>query len=774
MKNSIRRDLSIRLSFMIFIIGTIIGISYSFYSIQNSQQEFDNEITQQTQNISSMLTLQLWLFDISTTQKLCSHLLNSSLITGITITDSEKKYVFQGGILDGENISRSHRKLIHDTVLVGYMDISFSKESLSQQIRSLRSIGLYILIGSALTSFLLVNFLLKKHLSTPLSQLKNSMTLLADGQFQGSTLTSERVEIQDIIDSFNDLVEKLKERDSEIFEKTTRLEHEIAERKKANKIFKALADQSSTLVEQEVYNGIVAKTCELFECEIAMLGLLIDHKTLRVLALFQDGKLQEKTSYDITGTPANVILQQGFTAFPENITELFPDAKAIRDMRVTGYVGTPLLKGGKKAIGILCAMSHKKLLIPKQAKEILDILQTRAVGELDKTKIREDKHLIEYRLRQAQKMEAVGTLAGGIAHDFNNILTAIMGYADMAKEEVEPGSELEDDLDKVIAGGNRAKDLVKQILAFSRQNHTERIAFQPASVINEAIKMLRSSIPTTIDIQQDIDPISKTILADPTQIHQIIVNLCTNAFHAMEESGGQLMISLQNISIDHQATVINHELKVGEYIELRVEDTGSGISPDIQERIFEPYFTTKQVDKGTGMGLAIIHGIVQSYDGAITVKSEIGKGASFQVLFPACEETPVSDTEESQELIGGSERIIFVDDEEILTKMGSASLGRLGYNVTSFTDSTKALETFKANPDQFDLIITDQTMPKLTGAEMAKSMLKVRPDLPIILCTGYSTIISKEDAQALGIREFVLKPISRKSITTLIRNIFDN
>lgn len=774
MKNSIRRDLSIRLSFMLFIIGTIIGVSYSLYSVHHSQQEFDNEITQQTQNISSMLTLQLWLFDISTTQKLCSHLLNSSLITGITVLDSERQNVFQGGVLDGENITRLHRELIHDTALVGYMDISFSKESLSQQIKSLRAIGLYILLGSAAASFLLVNFLLKKHLSTPLAQLKNSMKLLADGKFQGSTLKSERVEIQDIIDSFNDLVEKLKERDSEIFEKTTRLEHEIAERKKANNIFKALAGQSSTLVEQEVYNSIVTKTCELFECEVAMLGQLVDHKTLRILALSQDGKFQEKTSYDITGTPANVVLQQGFTAFPENITELFPDAIALKKMQAKGYVGTPLLRGDNKAIGILCAISHKKLVIPKQAKEILDILQARAVGELDKTKMREDKHLIEYRLRQAQKMEAVGTLAGGIAHDFNNILTAIMGYADMAKEEAEPGSELEDDLEKVIAGGNRAKDLVKQILAFSRQNHAELISFQPASVINEAIKMLRSSIPTTIDIQQNIDPISKAIFADPTQIHQIIINLCTNAFHAMEESGGNLLITLQNINIDHQAAAENHELKVGEYVELRVDDTGSGISADIQERIFEPYFTTKQVDKGTGMGLAIIHGIVQSYDGAITVKSEVGKGTSFQVLFPACKEAPTSESKENQNLLRGSERIIFVDDEEILTKMGSASLGRLGYKVTAFTDSIKALEAFKANPDQFDLIITDQTMPKLTGAEMAKTMLKIRPDIPIILCTGYSTIISKEESQSMGIREFVLKPISRKSITTLIRNIFDN
>lgn len=774
MKNSIRRDLSIRLSFMIFIIGTIIGTSYSFYSVRNSQQEFDSEITQQTQNISSMLTLQLWLFDISTTQKLCTHLLNSSLITGITVLDSQRQNVFQGGILDGEDITKLHRELIHDTALVGYMDISFSKESLSQQIKSLRSIGLYILLGSAAASFLLVNFLLKKHLSTPLAQLKNNMTQLAGGKFQGSTLKSKRVEIQDIIDSFNDLVEKLKERDSEIFEKTTHLEHEITERKKANKIFKALAGQSSTLVEQEVYNSIVAKTCELFQCEIAILSQLVDNKTLRVLALLQDGELQENTSYDITGTPANVVLQQGFTAFPENITELFPDAKVIKEMRATGYVGTPLIRGDNKAIGVLCAISHEKLVIPKQAKEILDILQSRAVGELDKTKMREDKHLIEYRLRQAQKMEAIGTLAGGIAHDFNNILTAIMGYADMAKEEVEAGSELEDDLDKVIAGGNRAKDLVKQILAFSRQNHVERIAFQPAIVINEAIKMLRSSIPTTIDIQQDVNPISKTILADPTQIHQIIVNLCTNAFHAMEESGGQLFISLQNISIDRQAAENRHELKIGEYVELRVEDTGSGISPDIRERIFEPYFTTKKVDKGTGMGLAIIHGIVQSYDGAITVKSEIGKGTSFQVLFPACKDAPISESKEGQELMGGNERIIFVDDEEILTKMGSASLSRLGYKVTTFTESTKALETFKANPDQFDLIITDQTMPKLTGAEMAKTMLEIRPDLPIILCTGYSTIISKEESQAIGIREFVLKPISRKSITTLIRNIFDN
>ncbi len=388
-------------------------------------------------------------------------------------------------------------------------------------------------------------------------------------------------------------------------------------------------------------------------------------------------------------------------------------------------------------------------------------------------KAEKEKKQLEGRLNQAQKMEAIGTLAGGIAHDFNNILASILGYADMAKEDTPAGSTVAKDLDKVLKAGYRAKDLVKQILAFSRQGKAERIPFQPASVIKEALKMLRSSIPTTIEIHEDIDPICGVILADPTQFHQILMNLCTNAFHAMEETGGKLSISLKDMELRSDDFPDEQGIASGNYVELTVRDSGPGIDPNLVDKIFEPYFTTKETGKGTGMGLAIVHGIIKSYGGTITVENNPGVGAAFHVFLPVTESEAVPEIDSTEPIQEGQERILFVDDEELLADMGKDMLERLGYKVTTRESSLDALETFQNQPDQFDLVITDQTMPGMTGADLARRMLQIRPDIPIILCTGYSTIMSEEKAKSFGIKEFALKPIVKKDIAKLIRKVFD-
>ena len=387
-------------------------------------------------------------------------------------------------------------------------------------------------------------------------------------------------------------------------------------------------------------------------------------------------------------------------------------------------------------------------------------------AEKEKEKMQED-------LVQAQKMEAIGTLAGGIAHDFNNILGAILGYAEMAYEDSIQGSVNPNDLNQVVQAGHRAKDLVKQILAFSRRADSQKIPLQPAAIVKESIKLLRSSIPTTIDIQQHIDQQTKLILADPTQLHQIIMNLCTNAYHAMEETGGTLSISLQNKVLTLQDLAGNPGVQPGQFVQLSVRDTGTGIDSVIQERIFDPYYTTKETGKGTGMGLAIVHGIVRSSGGFITCRSEIDAGTVFEILLPAFLEPIVPKEKEDRMIPVGTERILFIDDEEMLAKMGQTMLERLGYTVTVQMSSIEALATFKRQPAAFDLVITDQTMPGMTGVDLARSMLQIRPDLPIILCTGYSIQISKEKAESYGIRGFVMKPLVRKDIATLIRKILD-
>ena len=385
-----------------------------------------------------------------------------------------------------------------------------------------------------------------------------------------------------------------------------------------------------------------------------------------------------------------------------------------------------------------------------------------------KTRIQLEEGLI-----QAQKMEAIGTLAGGIAHDFNNILGAIIGYAELAEEDSPEGSMVKNDIEQVLKASQRAKDLVKQILAFSRQAQPELIPIQPSVIIKEAIKMLRSSLPTTIDIQHDIDPESGFVLADPTQIYQIAMNLCTNAFHAMEETGGTLTISLKRKPLSPSDFPDESQIKSGDFLHLSVKDTGTGIDPEIREKVFDPYFTTKEVGKGTGMGLAIIHGIVKSYGGFVIFDSQSREGTVFHVYLPVITDEAQLEKKTLDLIPVGNEHILFVDDEEMLAEMGKHMFERLGYRVTMRTNSIEALVVFQNQPDAFDLVVTDQTMPGMTGIDLARRMMQIRPDMPIILCTGYSGQVSKEKAMSLGIKGFAMKPLARKDIAALIRKILD-
>ncbi len=388
----------------------------------------------------------------------------------------------------------------------------------------------------------------------------------------------------------------------------------------------------------------------------------------------------------------------------------------------------------------------------------------------------QERQKLEAQLRQAQKLEAVGTLAGGIAHDFNNILTAILGYAELAREDSLPGSLVVRDVDQILVAGKRARDLVKQILAFSRQSEIELIPLQPSIIVKEAMKLLRSSFPSTIRIVEDIDGSAGLVLADPTQIHQVLVNLCTNAYHAMEKQGGVLTITLQRRTLNHAELHGNPKALPGEYIQLAVRDTGPGISPEIHERIFDPYFTTKEHGKGTGLGLAIVRGIVMSCGGVITCRSTLGEGSEFCVSLPAHdreEKAPASQATHEATVGRGEEHILFVDDEEILVMMGRKMLQRMGYKVTGLTDSRAALELFRQHPGHFDLMITDQTMPEMTGIELARAILQIRPKMPIILCTGYSNIVSEESALATGISAFAFKPLVKQEIASLIRTVLE-
>ena len=388
------------------------------------------------------------------------------------------------------------------------------------------------------------------------------------------------------------------------------------------------------------------------------------------------------------------------------------------------------------------------------------------------TDITEKKELA-VQLQQAQKMEAIGTLAGGIAHDFNNILGIILGNTELAMDDVPEWNPARNNLDEVKKACMRAKDVVRQILSFSRKSEVEQKPLNIATVVTESLKLLRASIPTSIDIRHNIADDIHDILGDPTQIHQIMINLCTNAAHAMEDDGGTLEVTIENRTIDQVYASKYPELHPGPYVQLRVTDTGDGINLEIIGRVFDPYFTTKDVGKGTGLGLSVVHGIVNSHHGRISVKSEAGKGTAFKLLFPAIERQIPEKSEKLQELPTGTERILFVDDEEPMVKLNQQRLERLGYMVITKTNPSEALEFFRAKPDQIDLVITDMTMPHMTGDRLAEEILKIRRNMSIILCTGYSQRISSERAQELGIRKYIEKPIEMENLARSVREVLD-
>lgn len=380
---------------------------------------------------------------------------------------------------------------------------------------------------------------------------------------------------------------------------------------------------------------------------------------------------------------------------------------------------------------------------------------------------------LQTRLQQAQRMEAIGTLAGGIAHDFNNILTSIIGFSELAMFKLPEGDESRSDLDYVIKAGYRAKELVKQILSFSRQSEQDVRPVQIHLIIKEALKLLRASLPATIEIQQNIDFQFDVVMADPTQIHQVLMNLCANAAHAMHENGGVLVISLTEVDLDSVVVSQYPGLTPGSYLELGISDTGHGMDKAVLERIFDPFFTTKKKGKGTGMGLSVVHGIVKSHGGFIFVNSELGKGTKFHVFLPMIEKTIASEDRLDESMPRGNERIMFVDDEVMLVTMAQEMLEFLGYEVAARTSSIEALEAFKAQPDKFDLVITDKTMPQMTGFDLAKELREIRPDIPIILCTGFSETIETEMAKAMSINAYIMKPLAMQELAASVRKVLD-
>jgi len=383
--------------------------------------------------------------------------------------------------------------------------------------------------------------------------------------------------------------------------------------------------------------------------------------------------------------------------------------------------------------------------------------------------------ITEENLRQSQKMESIGTLTGGIAHDFNNLLYMIVGNTELALEDIPKWNPAYTNLEEIKSASLRAAGIVKQLLNFSRKTDEKLIPIDAVIVIKDSLKFLRSTIPTTVEIHEQLPDNNIIILADSTQINQIMMNLCINASQAMEETGGILKVSIEKTICEAEDVKELPDLVPGNYLKITVNDTGPGISPEIINQIFDPYFTTKEIGKGSGLGLSIVHGIIKNHGGAIWVDSSLGKGTTFTFLFPMVEEKSVNETETEtiDKIPRGHETILFVDDEKSITKMTRRMLERLGYRVETSLNPIEALDLFQSKPEYFDLVITDMTMPQMTGTKLSEKLIKIRSDIPVIICTGHSSLIDEETTKRIGVAGYVMKPASMSTIAKAIRKVLD-
>lgn len=629
---------------------------------------------------------------------------------------------------------------------LGHLHIGYSLQYIDQKISGMRQSILLVFVLTCLVAvFLAVIF--SRRIIKPISDLTRVTVAMAEGDLDHPVKENRTDEVGKLARSFNHM------RDA-IHETIVSLEQEIQERKKTTRAL-------------EEANNIINKSNSVAFLWENTTGWPVKFVTENVHRLF---------GYSAEEFTTNTISYLK-VIHPDDIQRVYQEV-----VENTGSVGDQYFEHAPYRI----ITKHNEIkwvsdntFIRRNKNGEITHFQGIVEDITQRIEAEENKAELEAQLRQSHKMEAIGTMAGGIAHDFNNILSIIIGNADIAKYTLPADHPVRNNIDKVLYASNRAKELIGQILSFSRQKQGGKEPYYLCRLVDENMKSIGSTIPSSVQLKINIpskcrESITdcKMVLADPTQIHQLLLNLCVNAVQAMDEEG-VLQLSVDEVLFDKNQPASRSALKPGVYEFLSVSDTGRGIQPEILDQIFNPFFTTKDVDKGTGMGLSVVHGIVEGHGGKIFVESEPGKGTTFHIYFPVTEIKKVKEVEDLTPLPTGTEHILFVDDEEMVANIGKDLCEMLGYKVTVITDSVEVLALFKKDPDQFDLVITDQTMPRLTGVELAKQVLEMKPGLPIILCTGFSSKVDKEKAQEIGIREFAAKPLDSRAIATLIRKTLD-
>jgi PAS domain S-box-containing protein len=644
-------------------------------------------------------------------------------------------------ISEDELIYRTMTPIIHNKKQIGMLFMGISLEDLRAQVKRSRTTIALVSLVIFVLGVLAVLFI-SMVITRPLKKMVRIIEEISGGDLSGRVTFSSNDEVGNLAASFNLMVENLEAYSRELKELNINLENKVLERTKELQV--EINERKSV---QEALEKSEEKYRQLVNNSLVGIYITQDHSIK-----FCNRKFAEIFGYqspeEVLGKPMTELLSKenypGITSSNE-FKGLKKDG-TIFDIEV---LDTPIIYQGSPAIqGILMDITIRK-------------------------QMEEERQKLEDQLRQSQKMESLGTLAGGIAHNFNNILSAVMGYTELTMNILSDNSTAISHLNRILSASHRAKEMITQIMTFSRKSKKDRKLLWLDEVVNEALKLMRSALPSTLEMHLDIPKMTKPVMGDRAEIHQVVMNLCTNASHAMGDKGGILYASLKEI--EYEAGSIGRiNLVPGRYQQLIISDTGHGMTADILGRIFEPYFTTKREGEGTGMGLAVVHGIVKSCGGDIMVYSAPGKGTTFHIFLPVTEEKEIKTPIDQIEMeLRGIEHILFVDDEPILTELGQKVLEILGYKVTTKTSSIEALEAFQADPGTFDLVISDQTMPHMTGLQLAEKIREVKSDIPIILCSGFSERINERNFRSHGIQGFLMKPITKKNIAITIRNVLD-
>jgi PAS domain S-box-containing protein len=725
MNRSLYRTITVGLVVLVAIIS-IFATTISYWLLSyRSKLVYEHKSVEFIGFLQQSLSTPVWEVDDEGVKSICAAFAEHETVSLLRVKDVNGNVLFDKSNKESAIWAQKRAKIMYQDKMIGSIELGLTPKSYDE-------ISFQLFIASVFTMLLVITglvigikLILQNTLKKPLDQLIKCTHQISKGEFHPLEDSSPYDEVTTILNSFSQMVEAIYHRELELAS--------------ANRKLALHVENTPLAVIEWDLDFRVAKWNKAAEQifgyskseAIGRTGLdLIVPKEARPLVegIWQDllsGKGGQKNR-------------------SENI-------KKNGDICIADWYNTTLFGENKDTIGV--------------ASLVLDITE--------RTQAEEESKKLESQLRQGQKMESIGTLAGGIAHDFNNILFPILGHTEMLIEDVGGNSPIRDSLNEILTGALRAKELVKQILTFSRQENTELKLLKIQLIIKEALKLIRSTIPTTIDIKQDIQADCGLIKADPTQMHQIIMNLTTNAYHSMEDTGGELKVTLKEVELEKD-DLKNPDMVPGIHALLTISDQGIGMDHDLTEKIFDPFFTTKGKGKGTGMGLSVVHGIVKRMKGAIQLYSEPDIGSEFKLYFPIEKKSftePLVQTDIA--LQGGTENILLVDDEEGILIMEKRLLERMGYQVTSCISSIEALAIFNSDPGQFDLVISDMAMPGLSGDKLAVELIKIQPDLSILLCTGFSDGLSEKKMVSLGIKGFLMKPITMKVLAQKIREVLD-